>query len=49
VIHVNYFCRLATTILAGPECGRGYDDPTAVDREDEVALVSLRVLLLLPS
>jgi hypothetical protein len=29
VIDVNYFCRLATTILAGPECGRGCDDPAA--------------------
>ena len=29
LIDVNYFCRLATTILAGPECGRGCDDPAA--------------------
>jgi len=29
VIDVNYFCRLATIILAGPECGRGCDSPAA--------------------
>jgi hypothetical protein len=29
VIDVNYFCRLATIILVGPECGRGCDDPAA--------------------
>jgi hypothetical protein len=29
VIDVNYFCRLTTSILAGPECGRGCDDPAA--------------------
>src|SRR5262245_19225999 len=29
VIDVNYFCRLATIILAGPRCGRGCDSPTA--------------------
>jgi len=29
VIDVNYFCRLATIILAGPECGRGCDWPAA--------------------
>src|SRR5215510_6017598 len=28
VIDVNYFCRLATIILAGPRCGRGCDSPT---------------------
>jgi hypothetical protein len=29
VIDVNYFCRLATIILAGPDVGRGCDDPAA--------------------
>jgi Collagen triple helix repeat (20 copies) len=29
VIDVNYFCRLATIILAGPQCGRGCDSPAA--------------------
>jgi site-specific DNA recombinase len=29
VIDVNYFCRLAAIILAGPECGRGCDSPAA--------------------
>jgi hypothetical protein len=29
VIDVNYSCRLATAILAGPECGRGCDKPAA--------------------
>jgi len=29
VIDVNYFCRLATIILAGPQCGRGCDWPAA--------------------
>ena len=29
LIDVNYFGRLATTILAGPECGRGCADPAA--------------------
>jgi hypothetical protein len=29
MIDVNYFCRLAAIILAGPECGRGCDSPAA--------------------
>jgi hypothetical protein len=29
LIDVNYFRRLATTILAGPDSGRGCDDPAA--------------------
>ena len=29
VIDVNYFCRFATIILAGPDWGRGCDDPAA--------------------
>ena len=29
VIDVNYFCRFATIILAGPESGQGCNDPVA--------------------
>jgi hypothetical protein len=29
VIDVNYSCRLATVIFAGPKCGRGCDSPAA--------------------
>jgi hypothetical protein len=29
LIDVKYSCRLAATILGGPECGRGCDDPAA--------------------